>query len=241
MLDGQLSAADQAAFFEYVESHTLAEAQKWLHDDKLIELSQQAISAWAARKRKEAGELKFRQLLTEIKEDALRAEEFGQQIGTLQIAGITQANVAMLSQALFRAQRTKDRAAVKFFTNMMFLLLQAVSKQQSAAASVISAETARDRFQFDAAKRALQQAALLQRINEDGGHERDKVERAIETLFGHPSGQHLTSLTRAGGSEVRSQRVAGIPSNIGDVNMPSGKLTSENRKLTSGNPGEAEA
>lgn len=238
VIDTALSGAEQEAFFAYLEgtaeagTHTLAEGQAWLLDRKQIELSRQAISTWAAARRKEAADLKFRALLADIGEDARRAQEFGETVGALQIAGITQSNVAMLSQALFRAQRDRDVTSIEFFTNLLATLLSSVAKQQAGVASVISAETARDRFQFDAARRALEHAADLQQINEDAGHQRDKIERAIVRLFGQRAGNLPMSPTVAGRSDVSNPPLAGKPSNQSAVSSNVSTLTSNVSDLT---------
>jgi hypothetical protein len=64
------------------------------------------------------------------------------------------------------------------------MVIEAMAKDRKSKADVLSAETGRDKFQFDAAKAALAAAAELKEINESAGSEREKVERAIARLFG---------------------------------------------------------
>lgn len=206
VLDTGLTGAEQDAFFAYCEGntelggHTLIEAARWLRANREIDLSENSISKWLARRRKEAKDFQFYSYLAEVRKDAERAEAFGEQVSALQVEGITQANVAMLSQAMFRASREKNEAALGFFTELLSKLMAAVAKHRASTAAQISAETGRDRFQFDAAKRALAQAAALQQITQSGGHEREKIERAVQTIFGRrPAG--LSSSPSAGESD----------------------------------------
>lgn len=219
MLDTRLTGEEQEEFFAFVETHKLTEAVQTLWGTYEIKLSEQAISNWAARVRKERANLQFHQLLAEIDDDAQRAEEFGERIGALRIAGITQANVAMLSQALFRAQRDKQPASVEFFTNLLATLLGSVAKHQTGQASVIAAEVSRDRFQFDAAKKIDAHLDSLVAIKRDVNNERERYERIIETVFGRRPA-NSSSFTHAGSVDDGTQASADpdyIGSNTGDI------------------------
>lgn len=172
------------AFFQFVETHNLVEAQEELRGayKMAVAPSINTISRWAEKRRRANDDLKFIQLIGEIKDDADRAQTFAKEIGDAQ--KLTEANVTMLSQALFRASRTKEPKAMKSSATLLSMLLEAVAKQNASRASVISAETARSRFQFDAAKAALAAAGDLQQIQKSKGSEREKVERAVTRLFG---------------------------------------------------------
>ena len=158
-----------------------------------------------ARVRKEKANLAFHQLLGEIDDDAHQAEAFGQKISGLRIAGITQANVAMLTQSLFRAQRDKNPASVEFFTNLLATLLQSVAKHRTGEANVMAAETSRDKFQFDAAKAIDARLDALVAIKRDVNNERERFERLIETVFGRrPANSSPNSVAGEPGEGTRA-------------------------------------
>ena len=169
----------QEAVFTHCEKVKLEDGARWLKSEFDIELSPQRLGKWLEKVRN-ANE--FSELLSQIRRDAESAELVGQAIGDA--ANLHESNTTLLSQALFHAQRTKNPVAMKLAAEALSTIMTAVAKRDAAKASVISAETARNRFQFDAAKLALVHAAELQEIQRSTGSEREKVERAVARLFG---------------------------------------------------------
>lgn len=210
-LDLQLSELEQEAFFAFGEKHTLAEAARWLHDHKLITLSEQAISKWLAKRRKEAGDVKFRSYLAGIKEDNERAMLLGAEVGSA--AHLNDANVLMLSQALFEARRTNDPFAMKGAAKLFSMVLESVAKAKAAEASVIAAETSRDKFQFDAAEKIDARLEELVRIKQNTTDDGERMQRIIATVFGQRPGQ-LTSANLGGGRDVSTGSLVEQTSNI---------------------------
>ena len=186
------SEKDRDVFFVASEKRNLYETQTILKREHQLDLSLNTISRWLGKERKSRADDAFFKLIGEIKDDAERADTFAKEIGDAQ--KLTTANVTMLSQALFRARRTNDPKAMRSSAILLSMLIEAVAKQNASKASVISAETSRDRFQFDAAKKALEHASELQDIQKSSGSEREKVERAVDRLFGkRPSDRGQTS------------------------------------------------
>lgn len=182
VLDTQITPAQRDEVFAYIEGHTLDEAQAFIASTFQLDLSTTAIGRWAEKRRRAGADFKFRRLLADIKADQEQAIELGSAVGVA--AELNDANVVMLSQALFEAKRTGNPAAVKAAAKLFSMVLESVAKSKTAAANLIAAETGRDKFQWDAAKAALGSAAELQRINEGSGDEDAKVELAIVSLFG---------------------------------------------------------
>lgn len=182
VLDTQLEDKEQEEFFLFAENTTLVNAKQHLKAEYKIDVSINTIGRWLEKVRKGKADNAFYRLIGEIKDDSNRAETFAKEIGSKQ--KLVDATVVMLAQMLFRARRSNDPAAMKQSAQLLSTIIGAVSSEKAATASVISAETQRSRFQFDAAKAALANAAELQTIQKSKGSEREKVERAVTTLFG---------------------------------------------------------
>lgn len=174
-----LRSKQQDAVFEHCETVKLVDGVRWLKSEFDIEISINRLSKWLEKTRNDR---QFAELLSDIRSDSERSELVAQALGD--VGRLNESNIKMLSQALFAAQRTGNVKAVKNAVFGLSMVVEALAKDRTANANVISAETARDRFQFDAAKKALANAAELQDIQRSKGSEREKVERAVQRLFG---------------------------------------------------------
>jgi hypothetical protein len=178
ILDG-LTAGEQEIVFEHCEKRKLEDGVRWLKAELDVQLDKSNLGRWLEKVRNDRV---FSDLLAEIRADADRSELVAESLGD--VGRLNESNIKLLSQALFAAQRTGNMAAVKNAVFGLSMVVEALAKDRSATASVITAETSRSRFQFDAAKKALAHAAELQSISKSSGSEREKVERAIVRLFG---------------------------------------------------------
>ena len=203
-IDKRLSEEQREAFFALVESSTLKEGADWLEHRYELKLSPTAVGKWAEKQRRKADDFRFRQLLGDLRHDTQQASVIAAQVGNA--AQLNEANVVMLSQALFSARRTGDPGELKAAAKLFSMVLEANAKSKAAEASVIAAETSRDKFQYDAAKAALAKAAELKGINDSVGSEREKVLRAIETVFGRRPAQTAGETTLAGDDLASSDR-----------------------------------
>ena len=179
--------------FKHTQGHTLQETQELLLTDPRfrIEVSRQTISTWAAKKRKEADDFRFRVWLGNLAENSVRAREVVRQVtggdlpgGTDNIEHIEQGNSAVLNALLMQALQSGDPQTIALYAKLSAMVGETRAKQRSATAALLSAETASKRFYFDAAKLALEHAAELQAINQSTGSQREKIERAVTRLFG---------------------------------------------------------
>jgi hypothetical protein len=87
---------------------------------------------------------------------------------------MTEANAALFAQAIFEefnkpAEEQDEKRLVQYM---------------SVALKARSVDLAYERFNFDAAKRAIKCAAQLQEINVGAGGEDEKIQKAITVLFG---------------------------------------------------------
>ena len=195
-IDKRLSEEEREAFFALVEGSTLKEGAAWLWLHYEIKLSPTAVGKWCEKQRRKADDYRFQQLLGDLRHDTQQASVIAAQVGNA--AQLNDANVVMLSQALFSARRTGDPGELKTAAKLFAMVLEANAKAKAAEASVIAAETSRDKFQYDAAKAALEKAAELQRIHASAGSQREKILRAMETVFGRRPEQAAGELNRAG-------------------------------------------
>jgi hypothetical protein len=173
------------ALYEKLEhgGMTYVQAQDYLLKTCGINISSSAICQWAGKRRRAKADADFARLLAEIKADKQQALDLGKEAG--EAHQLNDANVLMFSQALFEAKRSNDPRAMKQAADLFSTVLEAVAKTRSADARMISAENSRNKFQFDAAKQALLHAAELQKIRRSNkGSEREKIDRAVVTLFG---------------------------------------------------------
>jgi hypothetical protein len=169
-------------FFFASESRNLYETAAVLKREHKLEVSINTISRWLAKIRTQKADARFYQLISEIRDDRERAEQLGKEIGNAQ--KLSAANIMIIQQMLFRARQTGNPKQMMAAAQMLSMVLTAVAKEKASEASVISAETQRSRFQFDAAKAALAAAGQLQEISKSKGSEKEKVDRAIVAVFG---------------------------------------------------------
>ena len=210
-IDKHLSEEERDGLFALVESTTLKEGAAWLRTRYDIDLSPTALGKWAEKRRRKSKDVAFQELLAGLRYDNEQASAVAAEIGSA--AQLNDANVMLLGQALFSARRTGDPAEIKNAAKLFAMVLEANAKAKTAEASVIVAETGRNRFQFDAAKAALAHAEELQRINTSKGSEREKIERAILAVFGrHPTQTSMETILAGGNLE--SDRVPSDPSNV---------------------------
>lgn len=132
------SPALAAATYEHTKSHALKETSDWLKRQHGICLSPQQLGKWAARRRAEEGSVAWAIKLREVAEASDNAKKVTDKMGSL--TDLAHANLALLNQALLDAQITGSPADIKRLTVLMSLLLDAVSKKQSAEARSASVE-----------------------------------------------------------------------------------------------------
>lgn len=177
----KLSQDQQDEIFRLVEKGTLVEAQKKLADRK-IQLSLTSISRWATKERERRLREKFSARLIELTAAKKNAESISTKVGDLGI--LNDQNLALLSQTYFNAQVTGDMKTMTLLGEQLTFLMDAVAKIRRANAALADSATAREKFEFDAAKLALKYAAELQDISKSSGSQREKAARAVERMFG---------------------------------------------------------
>jgi hypothetical protein len=166
---------------------------KWLYDEFDVQISPQRLGKWLEKMRLDKD---FRDLLSDVRADRDRASLLSREIGDA--AEMAEANITMLGQALFETMRNKDKVKLRGKAAMaLSMVVEAFAKDRKSKADVMTANTQRDKFQFDAAKAALSAAADLQEINRSKGSEREKVDRAIARLFGKKPENALAGMPEA--------------------------------------------
>ncbi len=121
---------------------------------------------------KPPGSRAFAASLRKIEENRDRATLIGNAVGAAM--AFTKANGVLFAQAVFEelqkpAKKREQSRLVQYMTMAL----------KAGAASL-----AYERFRFDAAKKAMECLGDLQQINEEGGDEEEKIEKAIAVLFG---------------------------------------------------------
>ncbi len=181
-LDALSPEQQEMVFAQCNSSMSLEAGSKWIAAEFGVEISAARLGKWLEKQRIDAD---FAELMSAIRADADRAQLLSREIGDA--SGMDEALIAMLGQGLFETLRSKDKDKIKLrgkAAATLSMVVEAFAKDRKSRADVVSAETQRDRFQFDAAKAALGAAADLQEISRSKGSEREKVERAITRLFG---------------------------------------------------------
>lgn len=183
-LDTQLSPEGQAELITRMDNGmTYAQAIAWLREKHGVEITHGCIWQWISRHRREKAGRTFDRLLETLKADkeqaaALRGE-------ALTIRDLNQANILLLSQALFEARRNDDTPSMMTAARMLGTVMGAVNGAKRADISAFAAETGRRKVDFDAAAAALQHAGELQKLHRDKSlPHREKVARAVLRLFG---------------------------------------------------------
>lgn len=172
----RLTPEQKDAAFAHCEAVKLEEGVQWLKAEMGIQISVKNLCVWLQRQRLQrsmAGPLK------RIADDRDRATLVGDVVGMA--TEITEANIALISQAVFEefrepAEKRDEKRLAKYMT----LALKA--REQGLKSRAI--DLAFNRFHFDAARRARECVAELQEINKGDGDEREKIERAMKLLFG---------------------------------------------------------
>ena len=208
-LNRLLTEPEQEAFFALVERTTLREAGAWLKEHHEIALSPTAIGKWAEKMRRKGDDFRFQQLLRDMRHDNEQATLMAGEIGTA--AQLNDANVLLLSQALFSARRTGDPGEMKNAAKLFSMVMESVAKAKAAEAAVITASTSRDKFQFDAAKSVLEHLDTLQSIKASSGDDREKVDRAVAAVFGRRPGTPPPSNSGGGDSAGNGAPVEQAP------------------------------
>jgi hypothetical protein len=180
ILDGLTPEQQDAVYAQgNAAKNSLKATISWLRAEFDVEISDTRLSAWLARRRQEEA---FQARLEELAAADEHARTVAQDFGD--VAHLTEANIALLSQDLLDAQLAQSPAAIKAAAMNLATLVEAFAKNKKADADVEAAQTQRDKFQFDAAKAALAHAAELQEINASKLDDTEKRERAIKVLFG---------------------------------------------------------
>jgi len=192
---GVLPPEQQEAIFAHCESVTLQEGARWLVEEHHIRLCTHNLGVWL-RKRRILNSVAPR--LDAIRDARDRAMLIGSVIGSS--TEITDVNSALISQAVFEEfmKPAGERDEKQLIQYMKLALSARVS------------ELASERFRFDIAKKATEHTDKLQEIKRGGGDEREKIEKAIEVLFGkepskwvvdEPGTESLTPVEKAEGPE----------------------------------------
>lgn len=178
----------QDELYARVESSTLAEAQEWLASHYDLNVSQDTLSRWAGRRRQEDMSFARHKKLMEIAAARRNAEQFAQAFGDL--GAIHQSNIGLFGQALLAAQLGEDQESAGFFAKAMHDLMDGVAKMKRADAAVAAADTAREKFEFDAAKAVLEHMESLQSVRSQSGlSDEEKAARVRELVFGREPGK----------------------------------------------------
>jgi hypothetical protein len=183
----KLPEPEQQKVFAFIERTTLDKAtawickhyQEWLPGGKLSAVS---VAKWAGKMRKKMQEALVVERLLKLQDANELADRLAADVG--KIAKLNDANVMLLSQALLDAQLVGDKTAMKALTAQFMLVLGTVNQAREVDVKKTAADTLKAKFYFDAAKQALKHAAALKAINESEGTDREKIDRAVEKLFG---------------------------------------------------------
>lgn len=173
---GKLTPEQQEAIFAHCDTAKLRESVQWIQAQFNITLSDVCLSRWL-RKQRIHKSMDLR--LEDIRDDRDRAMLIGNVVGAA--AEITGANSVLFAQGVFEefrkpaSERDEDKLA-----SYMTIALKARDQELKAR----TLELGIDRFRFDAAKKAREKAAELQKINEGAGDESEKVAKAVRLLFG---------------------------------------------------------
>lgn len=178
---GTLDAAQRDAVVAYCAHASLADALRWLEAQFGIKIaSTSTLGRWLQKQRILKS---IESQLALISDDSERATLIGKLVGAA--TALTDANIVLVAQAVFEELRkpAEERDEKRLAQYMTFAIR--VRAQNITARSV---DLAYERHRFNAAKRAMQVAADLQQINQGGGDEREKIEKAIVLLFGEEPG-----------------------------------------------------
>jgi hypothetical protein len=168
------------AVFRFTESHTLEVSAKWLEAEFGVDMSPQQLGKWAEDERTQRA---FEARLLKIAQASKQAGALKKRLGSLE--EVTDANLSLLAQAFMAAQLTGSQADVKKLAFQFSMLLDAVAKSRRAGAAVRDSETARQKFEFDAAKAVLKHMAELKAITSDSDlSEEERTRRIRERVFG---------------------------------------------------------
>jgi hypothetical protein len=183
---GMLRPEQQAAIFAHCEGVSLEEGAVWLKGEFGVSLCSHNLGTWL---RKERIRQSIAPHLDAISDDRDRALLIGEVIGSA--TTITKANSVLISQAIFEEfRKPAGQRDQKYLAQYMGLALKATEQELKAR----SIDLGYDRFHFDTAKKATECAAQLQKIDEGGGDEREKIQKAIVVLFGErPSNTEIAA------------------------------------------------
>jgi uncharacterized protein (DUF342 family) len=173
-----LTADQRDEVFAHCESVSLAEGVAWLKVTFNLTLSEMSLSKWLARQRVHCS---VASRLEQIRIARDQATLIGKVVGSA--TEITDTNIALIAQAVFEEllkpadERDEDKLAKYMSVGL---------KARNLNLKARSNDLAFERFHFDSAKKALDFAPELQRINNSGLDERAKIEEAMTLLFGKP-------------------------------------------------------
>jgi len=171
---GTLSPEQRRMVCAHCETVSLDQGIRWIKEEFGLTISSSALSRWLRRRRDDQA---ADHRLEEIRDDSRRAALIGKVFGAANT--LAEANTVLVAQAVFEELRKpaaeRDEKRLAQFMNL--------------ALKARTVGLAHHRFHFDAAKRATQCAAQLQKISQEAGGEREKIEKAMVVLFGEePSG-----------------------------------------------------
>jgi hypothetical protein len=204
---GGLDAAQRDALAEYCAHASLADGLRWLEAQFGIKIaSTSTLSRWLHKHRILKS---IESQLALISDDSERATLIGKLVGAA--AALTDANIVLVAQAVFEELRkpAEERDEKRLAQYMTFAIR---ARAQNLTAR--SVDLAYERHRFNAAKRAMELAADLQQINQGGGDEREKIEKAIVLLFGEAPDGFGSDGTPADASVLRRSASSSSSSSV---------------------------
>lgn len=144
-----------------------AEAVRLLRDEHGIDLSQSAVSRWASRRRRAKNDLTFAALREQMKASGRQAVSLRGEARSLK--ALHEANLLLVTQSLFVAQRTGDEAGVAHAARVFSTVMGAVTKARRAETSELaSAQRGLERAQAELSRAAaaLQKSRLAEEVAE---------------------------------------------------------------------------
>jgi hypothetical protein len=172
----RLTREQRDAMFENCERMRLEDGVVWIKEQYNVEVAIQTLRKWLGKERddKAAGEQ-----LQNIRDDKDRALLMERVIGPSSV--FTDANSTLFAQAVFEEFRkpAEERDQERL---IRYMELAIKAKNQELKERVI--KLGYDKFHFDGARAALGHVDELQGINASPADEDEKIEQAIEILFG---------------------------------------------------------
>jgi hypothetical protein len=180
-----LSAEDRALLLDWADGGEgqppigLVELVERISVQWSISIGKSALGEWLTKQREQRD---FDVWLDKVGAASVQADIIATTAG--KSGQLTEAAITGLGTALNLALVSGNPLITESAAKSFAALLTAHASNKKADAAIELAATAREKWQFDAAKAALDHAAELQEINRDEADDKTKVARAIKRLFG---------------------------------------------------------